>query len=147
MRDSLGCDIRLKKHTPYLESDWLRDNGKALPCPDCGSARDFGTRCAPKADGGNRLYRACKDCGFWQEADGSPPYRTWKSEHACNRKVYGNYPCPFCGTELQGLPDGKLVTHPCGKYLLPSEAGYQCTTCGQWRGRDTQVPWPRAGSG
>jgi len=137
----------MKEHPAYLESDWLRDNGKQLACPDCGSTRDFGPRCASTVGGGMRLYRACKDCGFWQEADGSSPYRTWKSEHACSRTVCGDYPCPFCGTVLQGAPTGELVAHDCGKYLLPSESGYQCTTCAQWRGRETETPWPRAGSG
>ena len=134
----------VKPHPGYSRSDWIRHQGTQLACPDCGSSRDYGPRCAPKAHGGNRLYRACKDCGFWQEADGTPPYRCWKSEHECERKVYDTYPCQFCGTVLQGSTDGENIIHPCGKYLLPSEDGYECTTCGQWQGRETQVAWPLA---
>lgn len=137
----------MKKHSAYSPSDWLLDQSTPLDCPDCGSSRDYGPRCAPRAAGAHRLYRACKDCGFWQEADGAPPYRCWKSEHVCTRRVHADYSCPFCGQVLIGSAEGKDASHRCGKYLLPSEDGYDCTTCGTWQGRETTAPWTLPGSG
>jgi hypothetical protein len=85
-------------------------------------------------------------CGFWQEADGSAPYRCWKSVHLCVRHVGSEYTCPFCNQKLHPRqPDG-VVVHACGKVLCPTDSGYSCTTCGRWYGRESQVPWPMRGS-
>jgi len=41
------------------------------PCPNCKNVGFYSWRdCGERL--GNRMYRACKFCGFWQEADGEP---------------------------------------------------------------------------
>lgn len=45
-------------------------SGCTMPCPNCKNVGFYG----PKGDV-SRRYRACKFCGFWQEADGTEPYR------------------------------------------------------------------------
>jgi predicted RNA-binding Zn-ribbon protein involved in translation (DUF1610 family) len=140
-------------HHPYSEAAWeaesklTAEGGPPLPCPDCGSYSNYGPKKARREDGSTRYYRACKMCGFWQEADGSPAYRCWASQHLCVRHVGENFTCDFCGSVLVPQEAEGPVAHTCGKYLLPSESGYHCTTCGRWYGRESQVPWPMRGSG
>jgi hypothetical protein len=81
----LMAAAKMKEHAPYTEADWQADfervdQGEPLTCPDCGALGDYG----PRDDGQGRHYRACKMCGFWQEADGSPAYRCWMSTHKCD---------------------------------------------------------------
>ena len=141
----------MNTHHPYVEAAWaaemtLLKEGLALPCPDCGSSSDYGPKEAAGSDGTVRHYRACKMCGFWQEADGTLAYRCWTSQHVCVRHVGTTFHCPHCATVLQPAePEGPAV-HTCGKYLLPTDSGYLCTTCGHWYGRDSQVPWPLRGT-
>lgn len=113
----------MKEHEPYTASDWKRDMAlsRPLPCPDCGSDQLYRPRRAPK-DRAERRYRACKMCGFWQEADGTPAYRCWLSTHHC-------------------------TSGPAGKYLRPGEDGYSCPDCHRSIGRDSAKPWPNRGSG
>ena len=137
----------VKHHGPYDEAAWqaemaLVKAGVRLACLDCGSDADYSPKSAPRPDGSERQYRACKMCGFWQEADGTAAYRCWKSEHVCVRDVVGSFTCEYCGGVLVGP-----VAHRCGKYLLPSDSGYDCTTCGHWYGRESHVPWRLPGSG
>lgn len=51
-------------------------SGCTIPCPNCKSVGFYGPK-VTENDAGEviRRYRACKFCGFWQEADGSDPYR------------------------------------------------------------------------
>ena len=52
-------------------------SGCTIPCPNCKNVGFYG----PKVTIDNntkeitRRYRACKFCGFWQEADKGEPYR------------------------------------------------------------------------
>lgn len=52
----------LSYHQPY--------GSCRLPCPGCGVIGFYSPR-----EVGNRKYRACKFCGFWQEVDNGEPYR------------------------------------------------------------------------
>jgi len=137
----------VKDHAPYLEADWRADRervaqGEPLTCPDCDFSDNpllYGPRGGEEGKGPPR--RACKVCGFWQDADGSSAYRCWKSTHRCDPGLNGPYDCEHCGqTGLTG-------SHDCGNYLKPREDGYECGTCGRWHGRETPTPWDRKGSG
>ncbi len=117
----------MKEHPPYTEADWQRDEalrlkGHRFNCPDCDSDRDYAPRC-PDPPARARHYRACKDCGFLQEADGTSPYRCWLAAHECK----------------DGLIKGKILT--------PSEDDYHCGVCDKTIGRKWKIPWPCAGSG
>jgi predicted RNA-binding Zn-ribbon protein involved in translation (DUF1610 family) len=64
----------MMSHPPYTEADWQHEmagkgGAATLACPDCGSAADYGPRWHTRPDGTERRYRACKNCGFWQEAE------------------------------------------------------------------------------
>ena len=141
----------MKPYPAYDQQTWERDHareraGEVLSCPDCASASWYHHVSAQHADGSLRLYRACKSCGFWQEADGTPPYRTWRSTHTCVTPATSPFTCAFCEQLIQPDPFGSAM-HACGKYLRPTEDGYTCTTCGQWQGRDSSTPWSHPGSG
>ena len=140
----------MKAHQRYKEPDWQaevkRQESEILACPDCGSSENYEPKKAVGRDGTERHYRACKMCGFWQEADGSDAYRCWKTEHVCVRHVGTQHTCPFCNQVLRPKEPEGTVTHTCGKYLMPNETGYFCTTCAEWYGRESEVPWPLRGS-
>jgi len=127
----------VKAHAPYAEPDWQRDalqqsQGAQLACPDCGSCLNYGPRWHARADGTERHYRACKVCGFWQEADGSQPYRVWLPVHTCTIQLRPDqcvFHCPVCSTTTGSEQAGAQITHECGKYLAPWETGYVCRNC------------------
>src|SRR5260370_34413891 len=139
----------MKVHPPYTEANYQAERRQTPPlaCPDCGSTGDYGPRAAAHPDGTERHYRACKVCGFWQEADGSPAYRCWKSQHGCARLLDPAYTSPFCGQTLRPAEPEGVAVHTCGKYLKPDEDDYFCTTCGHWIHRASQAPWLFRGSG
>ena len=144
----------MKPHSPYRATDWTSDKARANPvettsCPDCGSDEHYGPRGGIHSDGSPRNYRACKMCGFWQEADGSDPYRCWQSSHECRRELDagGSFICEYCGQTFTTGDAPVLIAHTCGKYLKPDEDGYECGACGKFQGRDTLEPWPLEGSG
>jgi len=129
----------MKPHHPYVQEAWDADraaeaSGVPLSCPDCLSSDWFHPVAAPLSGGLERHYRACKRCGFWQEADGTPAYRTWQSTHKCVAQANSQPVCAHCGTTVAPDPATGLLVHPCGKYLLPTEDGYVCATCGCWQG-------------
>ncbi len=67
-------DMRLNKFCGK-HPNWFY-SGCTIPCPNCHSIGFYG----PKVTTNNvgeiiRRYRACKFCGFWQETDGTKPYR------------------------------------------------------------------------
>ncbi len=114
----------MNEYPPYTEAGWQRDkelldHGHRFFCPDCLSDTDYGPRWT-EPPAATRHYRACKDCGFWQEADGTPAYRCWLSRHECKEEW---------------------------KALRPWEDDYLCDACGETMGRESEVPWPCAGSG
>lgn len=133
----------MKQHPPYTEADWRADcerkaQGEPLTCLDCGFSGDYHGY-GPRGGERGPHYRACKECGFWQEV--ADAYRCWTSTHTCDPGLDGAYDCEHCEqTELVG-------PHDCGKYLKPWQDGYPCRTCGQRLGRETEAPWPRLGSG
>ena len=142
----------MKPHHPYVEEAWQADlaleaSGLVLTCPDCQGTGWFHPVAAPLPDARERHYRACKRCGFWQEADGTDAYRTWKSIHICVSRPTAPFNCAFCDTTITPEASTGVATHQCGKYLRPTEGGYLCTTCGVWQGRETLTPWPVLGSG
>jgi len=137
----------MKQHLPYIEADWQWEEsqrlaGKRLTCPDCGSDANYAPKAGIHPDGSPRHYRACKMCGFWQEADGTPAYRCWLSKHTCSKELSPEetFTCEYCGDKISEN------SHPCGKYLLPDEDGYTCSTCSDFQGRDTAVAFPLRGA-
>ena len=143
--------LLVKRHPPFDEDAWRRERqreaaGEILACPDCGSSAWFHPIGIPPATGAERKYRACKNCGFWQEADGTAAYRTWLSTHTCIIETKSKFACQTCGQRVAPNAEGSAVHH-CGKYLCPDEEGYTCGTCGKWLGRDTSTPWASVGSG
>ncbi len=118
----------MKEFPPYDEKQWQADDAlkkvgefHRLVCPDCnfsGDPRWYG----PRDDKQGRHYRACKKCGFWQEADGTSAYRCWMAMHLCEQ------------------------LHPTAWILTPKEPGYLCQSCKTWIGREHSVPWPQLGN-
>lgn len=145
--DSTDGRLAVKAYPPYTEEDWYaavvgRMKGERLACPECGSHRDFYPKTGKNSDGTERHYQACRMCGFWQEADGTPAYRCWKSTHRCDPGLPAEeeYSCEHCSqTQLSG-------PHDCEWYLKLWEEGYACVTCGQYLGRETKRAWPSSGS-
>ena len=116
----------------YTEDQWLEEMkaqpiifqypggqfafGTTLPCPACQTVGFYGPRIYPGQGEPTRKYRACKFCGFWQEAwgelrnepfPGAKPYRcTMVRCETCNsydwRFPDGFKPgtCPTCNVEM-----------------------------------------------
>lgn len=150
---ALFCLSDMKDHAPYTPDDWHRDcelvkAGQTLACPDCDSNKNYEPKnCPPNTS--PRHYRACKTCGFWQEADGTPAYRVWQSIHECRRPLASgetSFYCKYCGKTLTQSPGNEIV-HLCGKYLMPEEPGYTCATCGHFYGRESEKLFRLRGSG
>lgn len=152
VRSALG---EVRKHPAYTEREWRRDErrrlgGTKLPCPDCGSAENYGPRKHSHADGSERHYRACKVCGFWQEADGSPAYRAWLAVHRCVQPLRAGQDvgvCRVCGAGFAVQEPSKGWEHECGRYLTPWERGFDCTNCGRFIDRSFARALPSGGSG
>ena len=91
-----------------------------------------------RRDGTRRLYRACKMCGCWQEADGqSRAYRCAQTVHSCERAIPENAQCANC--EALG-PRGQ---HRCNRVLTPPEVGhFGCKNCGLVIVTAHVIPWP-----
>ena len=144
----------MKPHAPYGATEWLDEKtranaGRKLKCPDCGSDEWYKPVTGTYTDGSPRHYRACKMCGFWQEADGTDAYRVWQSVHTCMKKLNPgeSFTCDYCGQTMTAGEDRGPYGHSCGKYMLPDEDGYECQTCGEWQGRkETAVAFPLEGS-
>lgn len=130
----------MKDHAGYTEPEWERDEAARLnvawpSCPDCGSAEDFGPRHHDRTDGSQRHYRACKFCGFWQEADGSPAYRIWLCIHECQVRLRQGQIIAHCTVcDADGIaPIGSVEwPHRCGRFLTPWESGFTCSNCRQF---------------
>ena len=128
---------------PYTEVEWQQDerqrtSGFPLTCPDCRKDADYGPRQATKADGSPRKYRACKMCGFWQEADGlSLPYRCRLAVHMCTGDFGTSRECRGCGNVLAS----GTQRHLCSRVLAPRET-YHCPECHATVGRRNVIPWP-----
>ena len=127
----------------YTESAWAEEMrsfeaGELLHCPDCGRSLAYEPRAGegPVEGGPIRKYRACKICGFWQEADGeSSSYRCVITFHLCLAAIPDGAQCTSCTVE------GPLSHHLCGRYLRESET-YVHESCGTLLGPDHVVPWP-----
>jgi RNase P subunit RPR2 len=136
----------MKNHPAYTELAWQADEvrrraGQRWECPDCASEFDYGPTSHSRSDGSARHYRACKNCGFWQEADGSPPYRIWLAVHDCSLRIAPRQlvlECSTCGNSSV-VPAGSTEwKHRCGKYLKPWEDGFQCSNCHTFKGRESE---------
>jgi hypothetical protein len=129
---------------PYPPAHWCRDlqalsQGETLACPACESEANFGPRCAPRPNGDVRLYRACKSCGFWQEANGTDPYRCVPTVHECPATIPAEESCSSC--EAVGPLDG----HRRGRILKEEEMhkrSYVHKECQTVLGPEHRVPWP-----
>jgi hypothetical protein len=125
----------------YTEQDWQRDTvaqqRSRLTCPACSHDEWYKAVAARRLDGSTRRYRACKVCGFWQEADGSPPYRCYMTVHICLAEIQPGEQCKYCGTW------GPAVWHPnCWRVIPDAEVGQtRCDNCGVALSRDHIIPW------
>jgi DNA-directed RNA polymerase subunit RPC12/RpoP len=121
---------------PYSEADWQRDVGapRPLACPDCGHSENFG----PKKRGTpEHHYRACKVCGFWQDADGmSAPFRCRLTAHVCFGTFASARDCGGCGN---AMPQG-VRWHLCARILAPRER-WRCPECGTRVLTAHTIPW------
>ncbi len=128
---------------PYTVQEWraqdaLRILGGGLHCPDCGSAAAYAAKSAKRTDGSIRRYRACKSCGFWQEADGwSPAYRCWLAVHMCNTNFAVGRECCGCGNKKAA----GTTCHSCARILVPNET-FRCPECGVVVDDNYKIPWP-----
>lgn len=129
----------------FTEADWQREfesatplqgrrddgtvmppMGSDIPCPVCGVTGFYGPRIEETDGKPERLYRACKFCGFWQEASGElrdsfggQPY--WCFSVYCGTCFFldwrfpemaaGN--CEHCGCPVREVPWAiDAVEHP-----------------------------------
>jgi hypothetical protein len=129
----------------YFEDDWHRDRqaeatGVHLVCPNCARGEWFHPLGIPPDDGAERKYRLCKVCGFWQEADGTPAYRSVMTIHTCLGAVAGGRKCPNCGIV------GPRHWHMgCIRVMPPQELNRTCCrNCGVLLTPQHVVPWPVA---
>ena len=89
----------------YTEQQWQHEMdaggwigpyflGTTIPCPDCGSFGFYGPRQEPPPPAMpiTRKYRACKFCGFWQEAMGQVLIDHGPEPYRCN-----HFSCDKCG--------------------------------------------------
>ncbi len=61
--DEKNSNVFCGRHAPL--------GGCSLPCPQCKTLGFYGPRASKNSEGKiTRKYRACKFCGFWQEAWG-----------------------------------------------------------------------------
>jgi len=127
----------------YSEADWQSDrqaeaSGERLQCPNCGHCEWFRAVGIPPGDGSQRKYRACKVCGFWQEADGSAAYRCLMTVHTCLGSIPEGKRCEYCGAW------GPRNWHPgCWRVLPAKELGTtSCQYCGQILRAQHVTPWP-----
>jgi hypothetical protein len=127
----------------YSEADWHRDRqaeaiGMHLQCPSCGRREWFHPIGVPPSDGSRRKYRACKVCGFRQEADGSPAYRCVMMVHTCLGALAPGQRCEYCGAS------GPRSWHPGCWRVVPARE-LQATTCQYCQlvfTPDHVIPWP-----
>lgn len=97
----------------YAPADWDQDAFEAFaegrdpaPCPACGRAGFFGPRVV-----GVAKHRACRFCGFYQEA-GETPVRARPTSHGCPE-----WP--------------EIARAPYIWWVPPDEDGYTCSFCGE----------------
>ena len=95
--------MRLIDIPPYTPEQWRLDrqadgNGKQLECPNCEREQWYHPIGIPAATGAERKHRACKICGFWQEADSTAPYRCVMTAHVCLGNITRGNQCAYCGT-------------------------------------------------
>jgi uncharacterized Zn finger protein len=127
---------------PYSQADWQREWDADLPlqCPRCGSGEDFGPRQAVLADRSFRRYRACKQCGMFQEADGrSLPHQTVLMAHDCDSQVGADAQCRGCGLRVR--TGGR---HLCHRIVREDEV-FTCPECGTVLSEEHRRPWPERG--
>ena len=131
--------MRLKDIAPYTTEEWESDrqqaeNGESLCCPACDHDESF--HCISR-EGTGPHERACKVCGFWQKADGTPAFRCKLTAHVCLGDRSGESVCPECGDVFESL-----FWHVCIKILRPEELGERpCNLCGTVRTDGHVIPW------
>jgi hypothetical protein len=127
---------------PYTPDDWSSDrrvdSESGLACANCGHDEWYHPVGIPPEDGAERKYRACKVCGFWQEADGSPPYRCMMTSHVCLGHLAEGKQCTYCGAW------GPIHWHAgCWRVLRKEELGQtRCDNCGTTLDEGHVVSWP-----
>jgi len=102
----------------FTEQDWKEEMDKInfcrkhegfgscnLSCPDCGTISFYGPR-GRKEEGFPRKYRACKFCGFWQEAFGKVFDERGNKPYRCNMIL-----CNNCSTYSWREPWSKIFGH------------------------------------
>lgn len=116
----------------YTESDWeneikigsicksckdifLKNNTHVLgvcniPCPECGNIGFYSPR-----SGGERKYRACKFCGFWQDVDERPGH--------CRIMICDNHTGPFAKINWQYQGNQGKDCDGCGKKCREQKNG------------------------
>jgi hypothetical protein len=110
--------MEIKDHGRYTEAQWEKEMefgrpanialpggrvfafGTTLPCPHCGTVGFYGPRISGEGPT-LRKYRACKFCGFWQEASGELYEKYGGAAYRCRMVHCGN-----CGTYDWRLPWG-----------------------------------------
>ncbi len=130
---------RLKDISPYSAQQWESDRqredaGETLRCPAC--ERDEWFHCI-RRDVPEPNERACKVCGFWQRADGTPAYRCRLTAHVCLGPRQAGGECPECREAIDSP-----FWHLCVTILRPEEIGERaCERCGTVRTERHVIPW------
>ena len=143
--------LRRTKEEPgrYSETDWRREDealkqgGDPPPCHQC-RRRGF---YAPRWADGNRMYRACKFCGLWQDIDKEPHeiirYECRGSDHrvADWKEPHESWVCPQCGEEF-GPSESVLwpEADPSHPWQLAPEAGTQDDFKRFWTAQGSEPP-------
>jgi hypothetical protein len=140
---SAWLGMKLHEIPGYSVADWHQEReaesrGQHLACPNCGRAEWYHAVGVPPDTGAQRKYRACKVCGCWQEADGTPAYRCWMTVHTCLAHLAKGMHCPYCGIW------GPRQWHAaCWRILATDELGItRCAACDLVLTPQHVVPWP-----
>lgn len=121
----------------YTESDWEKEmslnkfcgrhpnwfySGCTIPCPSCKSVGLYGPKLSVDETTKeiNRIYRACKFCGWWQDVGGEPYFCIPIHCKSCNiydwtqpKEEKDFKSCPKCGVKyVKTKPPSDDQNHP-----------------------------------
>lgn len=135
--------MKLSEIPGYSADDWQRDRvaeaaGSVLACPNCARTECFHPVGISPIDGSKRKYRACKVCGFCQEADGTQADRCRMTVHTCLGEMTENQRCEFCGSW------GPTNWHGgCWRMVAAEQLGtLSCQNCNVILTPYHVIPWP-----
>jgi hypothetical protein len=121
---NIGTERKSIPVNEYDELRWLEEKvvsqfGGCLKCPSCHTLGFYDAR-FEELYGKPRFYRACKFCGFWQEAKGPVFEELGGAAYSCRM-----FHCAECSSDTESYPLGLYDWRP------PLETEAKCRHCGR----------------